>query len=777
MKHLAAHLWFLLLISLTHAQSKPGQWITHQGDVAKPNQWVAYRKSFQFSGTQTKVTARIAADSRYWLWLNGRLVVFEGSLRRGPTPTDTYCDEVDLTPYLQAGENTVAVLLWFWGKDGFNHKNSGKTGLFMEVSQDGQLYMASDGSWKALLHPAYGETGPPHPNYRLPEANLHFDARLDPGAWQQPGFRDTDWPAALPAGEPPVAPWHRLVKRPIPLWKDVGLLAYVNDKELPKMGMGDTVVARLPKNLTVTAYLQVEAPAGEIIHISTDNYRGGGEPNLRTEYITRAGVQEFESYAVVNGHAMHYVIPKGVKIMALKYRETRYAAEVVGIFESNEIFYQQLAEKALNTLSLNVRDVISDCPDRERAQWWGDVVINLGEILYFWDANGHLAVRKAIYNLVDWQRPDGVLYSPVPAGNWDKELPQQMLASLSQFGIWEYYRLTGDSATLRRAYPHIQRYLALWQTGPDGLVVHRKGGWDWADWGRDIDVPVLENAWYYSALQAAALTALELGDLPASQQYYRQAGSLKQRYNQQFWRGKAYESGTNQGVIDDRGNGLAAAVGLADPDKFPALRQLLATEFHASPYMEKYILEAFLKMQDASGGLARLKQRYAKMVASPLTTLWEGWDIGSAEFGGGTINHGWTGGPLTLLSQYVAGVSPLQPGYVGVRVQPQLGQLVQIAATVPTPHGLVRLRANRSSNLRNFRLELTLPTQLTVNLVAIPLNNAQKMAKIAINGQVVWARGKPNPKVSEKSLFSPRFEDGYAWFELPGGQWLLEIRE
>jgi aerobic-type carbon monoxide dehydrogenase small subunit (CoxS/CutS family) len=101
----------------------------------------------------------------------------------------------------------------------------------------------------------------------------------------------------------------------------------------------------------------------------------------------------------------------------------------------------------------------------------------------------------------------------------------------------------------------------------------------------------------------------------------------------------------------------------------------------------------------------------------------------------------------------------------------------QTAATVPTPHGLVRLRANRSSNLRNFRLELTLPTQLTVNLVAIPLNNAQKMAKIAINGQVVWARGKPNPKVSEKSLFSPRFEDGYAWFELPGGQWLLEIRE
>jgi hypothetical protein len=41
----------------------------------------------------------------------------------------------------------------------------------------------------------------------------------------------------------------------------------------------------------------------------------------------------------------------------------------------------------------------------------------------------------------------------------------------------------------------------------------------------------------------------------------------------------------------------------------------------------------------------------------------------------------------------------------------------------------------------------------------------------------VWAKGKPAPKLREKSQFSPRFEDGYAWLELPGGQWALEVRE
>ena len=33
------------------------------------------------------------------------------------------------------------------------------------------------------------------------------------------------------------------------------------------------------------------------------------------------------------------------------------------------------------------------------------------------------------------------------------------------------------------------------------------------------------------------------------------------------------------------------------------------------------------------------------------TTLFEGWGIGQEGFGGGTINHAWSGGPLTLLSQ------------------------------------------------------------------------------------------------------------------------------
>jgi len=142
------------------------------------NLWTCFRKSVTLETAPRRAVARIAVDSKYWLWINGELVVFEGQLKRGPTPNDTYYDRVDLTGHLQKGENTVAILVWYYGKDGFSHKSSGRSGLVFDANIDGRP-LPSDSSWKAVVHPAYGNTGAPHPNFRLPESNIRFDADKD----------------------------------------------------------------------------------------------------------------------------------------------------------------------------------------------------------------------------------------------------------------------------------------------------------------------------------------------------------------------------------------------------------------------------------------------------------------------------------------------------------------------------------------------------------------------------------------------------------------------
>ena len=726
---------------------------------AQMNLWTCFRKQVVLSKVPEKAIARIAVDSKYWLWINGKLAIFEGGLKRGPNPNDTYFDRVDLAPFLQPGGNTFAVLAWFWGKEGYSHKNSGKAGFVFELDA-GDTRIRSDSTWKALRHPAFGRTGEPHPNYRMPDENVHFDARLDIGGWTTPGFDDASWKSAAAFGSPPTAPWNQLVERPIPQWRNSGLVAYENAAESPKVSDGKPLIARLPKNITISPYLKIKAPAGLTIDMRTDNYKGGSEYNYRAEYITKDGVQEFESPAYLNGHWMIYSIPAGVEILDLRYRETRYDTDHVGSFKCDDPFLNTLWLKARNTMNVNMRDSIQD-PDRERAQWWGDIVILMNQILYSCDDRAVLLVRKAIDNLVDWQKPDGVLYSPVPSGSWKDELPMQMLLSIGEKGFWNYYIQTGDRATIEHAYPAVSRYLSLWTYDDKGLAIHRAGGWDWGDWGENIDMPLMENALLYQAFNAAIQMARLTGNEADIPGYEAKRKRIEESYHKTFWNGREYRSPGYTGKTDDRGHAMAVVFGLAKPEQWPAIKEVFAHEFHSSPYTEKFVLESLLLMNDPDAALTRMKSRYAKMVESPLSTLWEGWGVGAEGFGGGSYNHGWAGGPLTLMHEYLAGVRPTSPAFATYEVKPQLGPLQRVEAVSHTVKGLIKVDFQRDAD--HFRLNLASPKN-TEATVWIP-NPESTVSTIRINGK---------PAADSPEIKAMRNVEGYSRFVVPSGNWSFD---
>ena len=351
------------------------------------NVWTAYRARVQLADVPGEALARIAVDSKYWLWVNGRTVVREGALKRGPMRGATYADAVDLAPYLTEGENTLAVLVWTWGKDGFSHASTDTPGLLFDLGvarADGDRQpVALD--WRARVHPGYGDTDAPHPNYRLPESNVRVDARRALPGWTTRGYRDDLWPAAVPLAAAGDGPWGALVDRPIPQWRDFGLKPYADAPAFPFTATGDTVVVSLPYNAQVNPAFEIDAPAGLLIDVRTDNYRGGGPPNLRAEYVTTAGRQRFEAPGWINGHRVRYAFPAGVTVHALSFRETGYDTEFAGAFESSDPALDTLWQKAARTLYITMRDSYMDCPDRERAQWWGDVVLEMGETFYALD--------------------------------------------------------------------------------------------------------------------------------------------------------------------------------------------------------------------------------------------------------------------------------------------------------------------------------------------------------------------------------------------------------
>ena len=688
------------------------KWISINETQYAPNQWICFRKSFNWN-EKSPTQLYIAVDSKYWLWVNGKLAVFEGELKRGPNPNDTYYDKVDISSYLKKGKNTIAILVWYWGRDGFCHKSSGKPGL-LAVLSSGKKTIGSDDTWKVKIHPAYGESAPPFPNLRLPEFNIHFDARKDMPGWEKSDYDDKDWDNAKIAGVYPCAPWNILHERPFPNWYDSGIIDYVSVKQT-QSGDSTIVDAELPRNISVTPYLKVKSLAGRLINIRSDNYKGGSEYNVRAEYVTKEGEQEFEAFNYVNGHRILYALPKGVELLSVGYRETRFPTEYIGKFECDDKFFNKLWVKALNTMNLNMRDAIQDA-DRERSQWWGDAVIVSGEILYSCDLNGHRLIDKAIRNLVDWQRPDGILHSPIP-GLHNKELPAQMLASVGKFGFWNYYLYSGDTALMDYVYPHVKKYLALWSLNEQGLVIHRAGDWDWFDWGNNIDATVMENAWYSLALESAANMASLLGYTNEAESYRRIMATIKQAVNTHLWNGREYRTPGYTGNTDDRANGLAALAGFAGEEKWSSIRHFLNEYANAGPYMEKYILEAYFQQGDIEDGLNRMKNRYRTMVDHKYTTLWEDWKIGGA--GGGSINHGWAGGPLTLLSQYVAGIAPLEAGWKTFMIKPQLGNLKWVKCTVPAGDQMIRVEVNKTDKSFSMQVETTLKTNYIIALPKI----------------------------------------------------------
>lgn len=770
-------IWLLLIIpgtvlvtgNATGAGTPPGgtewqaQWIgtAASAEQAPANAWYCYRKTVTLPENPTRVEARIAVDSKYWLWVNGDPVIYEGQLKRGPTPEDTYFDRVDLSGHLHRGVNTIAVLVWYFGKEGFSHKSSGQPGLVFQMDADNKTVL-SDHSWKVIRDPAYESTGAPHPNYRLPESNIRYDARKSLGHWMDPGYDDSKWEQATEYGRPPAKPWHHLWERPTPQWKASDLRDYENAEALPSVSDGVTIVADLPYNAQVSPYLKIDAPAGLTIDMRTDDYYSGERASLRAEYVTKEGVQEYESYGWINGRQMYYAIPDGVKILALKYRETGYNTDFTGSFVCEDPFYNKLWTKAQRTLYITMRDTYMDCPDRERGQWWGDAVNELGESFYALDTRSHLLAKKGILELVHWQRPDSTIFSPVPAGNYDSELPLQMLNSVGKFGFWNYYFHTGDLATIEEAYPHVRKYLAVWKLQGNGLVQEREGGWQWVDWGDNKDLPVLYNAWYVLALQGAIRMAQVTGHTEDIAGYRETIATIKQNFNRTFWTGSAYRSPDYQGETDDRGNALAVLAGLADSTKYPAIQAVLKKEMHASPYMEKYVLESLFVMGQTQQALDRMRTRYTPMVKMGISTLPEGWTLNRTD----TYNHAWTGGPLTLLSQYAAGVAPESPAYQTYHVLPQMGNLHIIRVTVPSVKGDIRVSLNRTENA--LAMQVVSPAQTTA-VVGVPRDVFTDVQSIAAQDRTIWSRGKPGTMPEGISFLGQ--DDRYIRFQVAPGEW------
>lgn len=762
-KHICLWIFCVVVSFFSSTLFAQPKWITTcEQEANQPNTWIAFRKDITLNKVPSIALTQIAADTKYWLWINGEMAVFEGGLKRGPNPQDTYYDEIDLAPYLKKGVNKIALLLWYFGKEGFSHKDSGRAGLIFNMNA-GKNQIISDSSWLSRIHPAYETAIEPAPNWRLPESNIRFVAEKDIAEWQMTEYNKAF--GFTPSKEIGVwgdVPWNNLVKRPIPFWKDFGIKEACFEKRENEAEVIYT--AFLPYNMQMTPIIDVtDKRGGTKLFIETDHLNGGRQINLRAEYVTDKGNKKYESLGWLNGQRIIIRHDKAadVQINKISYRETGYDASPEGTFSCDNDFYMKFWEKGLRTLYVNMRDTYFDCPDRERAQWWGDVVVLMGESFYTYSTSTHALMKKAIHELVGWQRNDSTLFSPVPAGNYKDELPAQMLASIGQYGFWNYYMNTGDKQTIADVYPHVKKYLGVWKLDDTGLTIYRAGGWSWGDWGSNLDIRLILAGWHYLALSSAAQMAELLGYSDDATEYRTVMKQVKRAYNM-CWNGYAYRHPQYQKETDDRVQALAVISGIAEEVKYGRIFEILQTQWHASPYMEKYVMEALFQMGQGKYALERVEKRFATMVNDEnYTTLFEDWRVGGA--GGGSTNHAWSGGTLTVISQYLCGVVPLESAYKVFKVEPEPASFKAASISIPSVAGTIK--SEFENNPDSFLLKVTVPSN-THAIVCLPQVAEET---VIINGK------KPDKSYSD--VVSKYRNDHKLCYQLPAGEYTIVTKK
>jgi len=192
-----------------------------------------------------------------------------------------------------------------------------------------------------------------------------------------------------------------------------------------------------------------------------------------------------------------------------------------------------------------------------------------------------------------------------------------------------------------------------------------------------------------------------------------------------------------------------------------------------TPYYNFYVCDAMAAAGEYQQTLDFMRAYWGTMLARGATTWWEVFDprdtagadipgFGPDWHGGmgyGTsLSHGWGSGPTDWLSHYVLGVWPSSPGFAEVEIVPHLCDLQWAEGAVPTRHGPIRVRHERTSE--GLRSRVVLPSGVRAR-VGLPSNGGTK-ARIFVDGRLVEAESR---------------DTGMVWLTLEGrGSYLLEAR-
>jgi alpha-L-rhamnosidase len=739
-----------------------------------------FRKTLELAAKPASFVIHVSADNHYKLFVNEKIVSI------GPARSDLAnwrFETVDIAPYLKAGKNIVAAIVWNEADKRPASQISLRTGFILQGNSENEQVLNTNKEWKCIQDKSYAPLRVNAGGYYIAGPGELVDMKMHLRGWEQENYDDSAWgtPKRIGMGGTPknvlgnagmddwllvpsIIPQMELTEQRInKVRKTVGL-------SVPSSFPASKVSITVPANTTATLLLDQTYLTNAY---PTLEFSGGINGSISLTYAEALFLpsKAKENRNEIEGKTMigrkDSILSDGSKnqlFTPLTWRTYRYIQvrvitkndplvidDIYGTFtaypfklnaklESDNQAMSKILEVGWRTARLCAMETYMDTPYYEQLQYIGDTRIQA--LVSLFNSGDDRLVRNALTLIDNSRRPDGLTPSRPPAYQTQFITP----FSLWYIGMLHDYMLYGnDLGFIKKKLVGARQVLNYFQQLQiaDGSLKDVPY-WLFTDWakGKDWDFGVAPigkdgcSAVLDLQLLLAYETAADLENKVGMKEYaalYQQyADQLKATLRNKYWDAdkKLLADRAEKDVFSQHANALAILTDVVSGDESLAIAKQLVSDntlVAASVYFKYYVNQALVKAGLGNDYMSWLGKWHENLNMG-LTTWAEESEVETSR----SDCHAWGASPNIEFFRTILGIDSDAPGFSKVKIEPHLGTIKTIAGEMPHPNGKISVSYKVSNE--HISAKINLPLKITGQFIwkgkTYPLNEGENIIKI-----------------------------------------------
>ncbi|WP_216326479.1 family 78 glycoside hydrolase catalytic domain [Deinococcus aestuarii] len=721
------------------------------------------RKTFEVPGPVGRARLYATAHGLYTLHLNGERV---GD--RELTPENTSYPQYlmvqpyDVTGQVRVGENALGITLadgWYAGRTSatgdslnFGDRLAVLFQLELELEDGTRLTVTSDGDMRSSLEGPFV--------YSDLFIGERYDARREQPGWSAPGFDDSAWSPVTLAdhGYGNLVPQYGEPVRAVMTLPAVQVLTTPAGETV--VDFGQVIAGRVRMTARGPAGTEVFLQHGEVLDEHGNFFQNITWRNKdQTDVYVLRGAEEETYEPTFTFHGFRYVKVMGSpgEVCPEDFTAVVLASDLppAGTFETSDPRLNQLQSNIVWSQRGNFLSIPTDCPQRERTGWTGDIQAFAPTAVFNMGAQAFLT--RWLRNVQREQLPDGQIPHFVPT----TPRMQDPFGGRSSAGWgdaciivpWVLYQDYADEGVLAENYPTMQRWLAYIEREaanglPEGVTAEGLSpaererqrylwntGFHFGDWlipsipnpgeGAFATKELVATCFYAYSAGLLAQVAGVLGKEEDAERYAELNCRVRRAFAEEYLSEDGRLRAHFQGVYV-----LALHLNMVPEERCPqVLGQLVGLiEANGDRLDTGFASVPFLLDVLSNHGRADVAYRLLFQTGCPswlyevergATTIWESWRAITPDGGvnAGSYNHYAFGCVGDWMYRTLGGLQRLEPGYRHFAVRPDFGCGLTSARTAhDTVYGPAAVQWSRDGDRVTLCVTVPAGTRATVHL-------------------------------------------------------------